>query len=250
MSQKPKCLVDVTDSSHHSTDHTDTFVGSIDSYLGHIASWLRNTCKDSKGVYAFVATVSPASLQQSVSASCMHDENECKDEEQQQARVEDAESEAKTEVEADSASTRKKKKCKKMKKKDTKLKKGDAAAVRDHWEEFQEHDFHYAATSIADACVGVVNPSQVFSTLRGVATNLLKDDVRYCTLDTTNPKVMEQFIDIDGVHHFLNLLGFESDATGTKLVCCPTYSSRERGEVQRAISVLAEYAEHYTRCEQ
>merc|ERR1719148_232020 len=63
------------------------------------------------------------------------------------------------------------------------------------------------------------NPSQVFSTLRSVAKKLLKDDIRYRTLDTTNPIVTERLIGFEGVLDFLQLLGFESDEKGMKLVC-------------------------------
>ena len=43
--------------------------------------------------------------------------------------------------------------------------------------------------------------------------------MRYLTLDTTNPKVVEQLIGFEGVFDFLLLLGFRSDAMGTKLIC-------------------------------
>ena len=82
------------------------------------------------------------------------------------------------------------------------------------------------------------NPSQVFSTLRSVAKKLLKDDVRYRTLDTTNPKVMERLIGFEGVLDFLMLLGFESDAMGMKLICEQKPSQQV---VRNAIEVLNTY---------
>eukprot|EP00485_Elphidium_margaritaceum_P004231 CAMPEP_0202693288 /NCGR_PEP_ID=MMETSP1385-20130828/7442_1 /ASSEMBLY_ACC=CAM_ASM_000861 /TAXON_ID=933848 /ORGANISM="Elphidium margaritaceum" /LENGTH=1095 /DNA_ID=CAMNT_0049348947 /DNA_START=39 /DNA_END=3326 /DNA_ORIENTATION=- len=82
------------------------------------------------------------------------------------------------------------------------------------------------------------NPSQVFSTLRSVAKKLLKDDVRYRTLDTTNPKVMERLIGFEGVLDFLMLLGFESDAMGAKLICEQKPSP---DVVKNAITVLNTY---------
>merc|ERR1719491_2106576 len=82
------------------------------------------------------------------------------------------------------------------------------------------------------------NPSQVFSTLRSVAKKLLKDDVRYRTLDTTNPKVMERLIGFEGVLDFLMLLGFESDAMGAKLIC---EEKPSRQVVSNAIEVLNTY---------
>jgi len=82
------------------------------------------------------------------------------------------------------------------------------------------------------------NPSQVFSTLRSVAKKLLKDDVRYRTLDTTNPKVMERLIGFEGVLDFLMLLGFSSDAMGMKLVCQQKPSQQV---VRNAIDVLNTY---------
>eukprot|EP01083_Nonionella_stella_P055943 147504_1 len=85
-------------------------------------------------------------------------------------------------------------------------------------------------------------PSGVFCTLRSVAKKLLKDDVRYRTLDTTNPKVMERLIGFEGVLDFLMLLGFESDAMGMKLICelKPT-----RNVINNAISVLNSYQQRF-----
>merc|ERR1719229_2175659 len=82
------------------------------------------------------------------------------------------------------------------------------------------------------------NPSQVFSTLRSVAKKLLKDDVRYRTLDTTNPKVTERLIGYEGVIDFLQLLGFVSDSLGLKLVCEQKPSPQV---VRNAIEVLNTY---------
>eukprot|EP01084_Bolivina_argentea_P022980 42764_1 len=98
-----------------------------------------------------------------------------------------------------------------------------------------KEDFQQAASDIA--CYND-NPSSVFSTLRSVAKKLLKDDVRYRTLDTTNPKVMERLIGFEGVLDFLMLLGFEADAMGMKLVCeeKPTQQI-----VRNAIEVLNTY---------
>ncbi|ETO05171.1 hypothetical protein RFI_32224, partial [Reticulomyxa filosa] len=42
------------------------------------------------------------------------------------------------------------------------------------------------------------NPKHVFNTLRSVAKKLLKDDERYRTLDTTNPKVEERLLGYEG----------------------------------------------------
>merc|ERR1712113_928581 len=96
-------------------------------------------------------------------------------------------------------------------------------------------EFQRAASDIA--CYND-DPSSIFATLRSVAKKLLKDDIRYRTLDTTNPKVMERLIGFEGVLDFLMLLGFESDAMGMKLVCeqKPTQQM-----VRNAIEVLNTY---------
>merc|ERR1712113_18622 len=96
-------------------------------------------------------------------------------------------------------------------------------------------EFQQSASDIA--CYNDA-PSQVFSTLRSVAKKLLKDDVRYRTLDTTNPKVMERLIGFEGVLDFLMLLGFESDAMGMKLICEQKPSQQV---VRNAIEVLNTY---------
>eukprot|EP01084_Bolivina_argentea_P059325 108329_1 len=60
-----------------------------------------------------------------------------------------------------------------------------------------------------------LRPSYILlGTLRSVAKKTLKDDLRWRTLDTTNPKVMERLINFEGVLNFLTLLGFEADAMG------------------------------------
>jgi len=100
-------------------------------------------------------------------------------------------------------------------------------------------DFQRAASDIA--CYNKV-PSSVFSTLRSVAKKLLKDDARYRTLDTTNPKVMERLIGYEGVLDFLQLLGFESDAMGMKLICQEAPSAQV---VQNAITVLNSYQQRF-----
>eukprot|EP01083_Nonionella_stella_P014752 41350_1 len=96
-------------------------------------------------------------------------------------------------------------------------------------------EFQQSASDIA--CYNDA-PSQVFSTLRSVAKKLLKDDVRYRTLDTTNPKVMERLIGFEGVLDFLMLLGFESDTLGCKLTCEEKPSPQI---VRNAIEVLNTY---------
>jgi len=63
------------------------------------------------------------------------------------------------------------------------------------------------------------SPKSIFATLRSVAKKLLKDDIRYRTLDTTNPKVVERLVGFEGVIDFLMLLGFQSDEFGLKLIC-------------------------------
>merc|ERR1719361_3302929 len=100
-------------------------------------------------------------------------------------------------------------------------------------------EFQQSASDIA--CYND-NPSQVFSTLRSVAKKLLKDDVRYRTLDTTNPKVMERLIGFEGVLDFLVKLGFESDAVGAKLICKVKPSANV---VHNAITVLNSYQQRF-----
>ena len=53
----------------------------------------------------------------------------------------------------------------------------------------------------------------------GGAIAVFQDDVRYRTLDTTNPKVVERLVGFEGVIDFLILLGFASDQMGLKLIC-------------------------------
>eukprot|EP01084_Bolivina_argentea_P215178 365295_1 len=59
----------------------------------------------------------------------------------------------------------------------------------------------------------------VFSTLCSVAKKLNKDDLRYRTLDTTNPKVITRLLNYYGAVAFLMALGYEPDTLGTKLIC-------------------------------
>merc|ERR1719242_2966958 len=100
-------------------------------------------------------------------------------------------------------------------------------------------DFSQSASDIA--CYND-SPSAVFSTLRSVAKKLLKDNARYRTLDTTNPKVMERLIGFEGVLDFLMLLGFESDAMGMKLICQQKPSPKV---VSSAIKVLNSYQQRF-----
>eukprot|EP01084_Bolivina_argentea_P316159 547956_1 len=64
------------------------------------------------------------------------------------------------------------------------------------------------------------DPYSLFSTIISVINKLAtKDDVRYQTLDTTNPKVQERLIGFEGVTDLLILLGFQTDEMGIKLHC-------------------------------
>eukprot|EP01083_Nonionella_stella_P318050 1160617_1 len=81
-----------------------------------------------------------------------------------------------------------------------------------------------------------VNTLDIFATLRSVTKKLLKDDIRYRTLDTTNPIVIEKLVGFDGVLDFLLLLGFESDPMGMKLICEPKPSKLI---VRNAVEVLS-----------
>jgi len=118
------------------------------------------------------------------------------------------------------------------------------AAISERFSEMKANGQKKAATvqeftnTASDIACYNDNPSQVFSTLRSVAKKLLKDDVRYRTLDTTNPKVMERLIGFEGVLDFLMLLGFESDAIGMKLICEQKPSPQI---VRNAIEVLNTY---------
>jgi len=116
------------------------------------------------------------------------------------------------------------------------------------WENMQGGDDYFESTledfSRAASDIACYNdqPSGVFSTLRSVAKKLLKEDARYRTLDTTNPKVMERLIGFEGVLDFLLLLGFESDALGMKLICRKKPSERC---VHDAITVLNSYQNRF-----
>lgn len=78
----------------------------------------------------------------------------------------------------------------------------------------------------------------VLCTLRSVSKRLLKDDPRWRTLDTTNPKVTERLINYEGVLDYLELLGFESDPMGIKLIC---YDKPPRDRIKNSIEALKEY---------
>merc|ERR1711933_431602 len=93
-------------------------------------------------------------------------------------------------------------------------------------------EFQRAASDIA--CYND-DPSSIFATLRSVAKKLLKRDIRYRTLDTTNPKVMERLIGFEGVLDFLKLMGFQSDEMGMKLIC---EQIPQRSLVKTAVDVL------------
>ncbi|ETO18320.1 Ras guanine nucleotide exchange factor, partial [Reticulomyxa filosa] len=79
-----------------------------------------------------------------------------------------------------------------------------------------EDAFKRAVTNIS---VHNENPGQVCSTLQSIAKKLLKDDEKYRTLHTTNPKVQRRLLKHEGVIDFLQLLGFDLDVTEQKLVC-------------------------------
>merc|ERR1719491_2198911 len=91
----------------------------------------------------------------------------------------------------------------------------------------------------------------VFSSLEFVAKKLLKDDVRYQTLDTMNPYVQrlllgfESFESFESVLGFLKLLGFESDVTGAKLIC---EDKPSRQVVYNAYKALKTYCSSLSPC--
>ena len=91
-------------------------------------------------------------------------------------------------------------------------------AIRDQKGRLQvtRSDFEKVASDIATYND---NPPPIYATLKSVSKKLLKHDMRYRTLDIKNPKVIDRLLGFVGVIDFLQLLGFESDATGTKLVC-------------------------------
>merc|ERR1719491_102348 len=78
------------------------------------------------------------------------------------------------------------------------------------------------------------DPSPVFETLRKVAKNLLRNYIKYRTLDATNQSMTKRLC-FKGVLYFLRLLGFECDHTRTKLVCEKKPSVRT---VKNAVDVL------------
>ncbi len=65
-----------------------------------------------------------------------------------------------------------------------------------------------------------------------------ENNIRYRTLDTTNPKVVERLVGFEGVLDFLMLLGFESDEMGMKLICEQKPSQQV---VRNAVDVLNSY---------
>jgi len=88
----------------------------------------------------------------------------------------------------------------------------------------------------------------VFSSLDFVAKKLLKDDVRYQTLDTMNPYVQRLllgFESFESVLGFLKLLGFESDVTGAKLIC---EDKPSRQVVYNAYKALKTYCSSLSPC--
>eukprot|EP01083_Nonionella_stella_P311865 1113383_1 len=85
------------------------------------------------------------------------------------------------------------------------------------------------------------NIRYLLSTLKSVAKKFYKKDAdihKYRTLDTTNPEVQRRLMGFEGVLHFLSLLGFESNAIGTKLVCNHLPSKHV---VRNAITVIDAY---------
>ena len=82
------------------------------------------------------------------------------------------------------------------------------------------------------------HPERVYHTLRSVARKLRKPDVRYRTLDTTGPKVVERLLGFDGVIDFLSLLGFESDALNIKLI---VKKQQPSAKIELFIDVLTDY---------
>ena len=102
-----------------------------------------------------------------------------------------------------------------------------------------KEEFKLAATDIATYNS---NPKRVYNTLKAVTKKLYKDDPKYRTLDTTNPKVIERLIGFEGVLDFLRLLGFESDLVGAKLIC----TEKPQHEVlDVALDVLKEYSRKF-----
>eukprot|EP01084_Bolivina_argentea_P102081 182928_1 len=79
---------------------------------------------------------------------------------------------------------------------------------------------------------------QLLRSLRSVASKLLRSDMRYRTLSTSNAMFQERLMGFEGVLPFLSLLGFEANAMGTKLVCAHAPSTHV---ITTAIAVIDAY---------
>eukprot|EP01083_Nonionella_stella_P177391 623331_1 len=84
----------------------------------------------------------------------------------------------------------------------------------------------------------IVNPGTLLNTLRNLTKKLLKDDVRYRTLDTHNTNIVDRVLSYEGVLDFLTLLGYEPDMSRTKLLC---KTKPQPLLVRNAITVLDQY---------
>eukprot|EP01083_Nonionella_stella_P311179 1108590_1 len=82
------------------------------------------------------------------------------------------------------------------------------------------------------------NPGTLLNTLRNLTKKLLKDDVRYRTLDTHNTNIVDRVLSYEGVLDFLTLLGYEPDMSRTKLLC---KTKPQPLLVRNAITVLDQY---------
>jgi len=108
----------------------------------------------------------------------------------------------------------------------------------------QQHEGKFAASkqefekAASDIAVYNDDPASIYATLRSVSKKLLKDDIRFRTLETTNAKVTERLLGFEGVLDFLMLLEFESDEMGMKLVCEQKPSV---AFVKMVVSVLKNY---------
>eukprot|EP01084_Bolivina_argentea_P163828 284936_1 len=105
----------------------------------------------------------------------------------------------------------------------------------DHHQISTLQQFEEAAKYIND---NNIDPSSLFLSLTFAAKNLLKKDKKYQILYTNNPKVMQRFIGWKGVIPFLNLLGFQSDEYGNKLICKHKPS---KYDIANAVDVLSNY---------
>ena len=87
--------------------------------------------------------------------------------------------------------------------------------------EFIEHSLckQQFESAVSHIVQNIENPFAVLNTLRSCTKKLRYDDIRYRTLDTQNPRVQERLLGYDGVLEFLSLIGFESNAIGTRLAC-------------------------------